>query len=142
MIKLRQIKLHRQKGFTLVTAIFLLVVLAAVGSFMVTIGGTQRTTSVAAVQGARAYQAARSGIEWAIYRVITDGDCSMTNGQSFTTSVSGLNNFTVSLACTPTTHSEAGTNNVNVFVVSSTATFSTYGNLDFVQRRISATISP
>jgi MSHA biogenesis protein MshP len=141
------INLRRQKGFTLVTAIFLLVVLAAVGSFMVTIGGTQRTTSVAAVQGARAFQAARSGIEWAIYSIVNAADpvdaCNNTvDPSSFTTSVSGLNGFTVSLACTPTTHSEAGTNNVNVFVISSTATFSTYGNLDFVQRRISATISP
>jgi len=52
-----------QSGFLLVTAIFLLVVLAALGAFILTISGTQQTSSALDVQGARAYQAARAGIE-------------------------------------------------------------------------------
>ena len=56
---------NRQSGFLLVTAIFLLVILAALGAFILTISGTQQTSSALDVQGARAYQAARAGIEWA-----------------------------------------------------------------------------
>lgn len=54
-----------QCGFLLVTAIFLLVILAALGAFILTISGTQQTSSALDVQGSRAYQAARAGIEWA-----------------------------------------------------------------------------
>jgi MSHA biogenesis protein MshP len=141
------IAMRRQKGFSLVTAIFLLVVLATVGGFMVTIGGTQRTTSIAAIQGARAYQAARSGIEWAVYSIINAPDpviaCTNTiDPGNFALSVTGLNNFTVTLECTPTTHSEGGTNNVHVLSITSEARFGTYGSADFVRRRITATISP
>ena len=51
----------RQRGFTVVTAIFLLVVLAALGGFIATISTTQHIGSALDVSGARAYQAARSG---------------------------------------------------------------------------------
>jgi len=59
-----------QSGFLLVTAIFLLVVLAALGAFILTISGTQQTSSALDVQGARAYQAARAGIDWASYQLL------------------------------------------------------------------------
>lgn len=136
------IRVHRQKGFSLVTAIFLLVILASIGAFMVTIGGTQRTTTVAAIQGARAYQSARSGIEWAIKRVIDDTDCvTVLANPSFTLNVPGANGFTVTVSCTPTPHTEAG-NNFNVYAITSVASFGNYGSADFVRRRITATISP
>ena len=59
-----------QSGFSLVTAIFLLVILASLGAFIVTISGVQQTSSALDVQGSRAYQAARSGIEWGTYQVL------------------------------------------------------------------------
>jgi MSHA biogenesis protein MshP len=62
-----------QCGFLLVTAIFLLVVLASLGAFILTISGTQQTSSALDVQGARAYQAARAGIDWASYQLIQTG---------------------------------------------------------------------
>lgn len=58
-----------QRGFTIVSAIFILVVLAALGAFIVTITTTQQISSALDVQGSRAYQAARSGIEWGVYQV-------------------------------------------------------------------------
>ena len=137
------IKLHKQCGFSLVTAIFLLVILSSIGAFMVTIGGTQRTTTVAAIQGARAFQAARSGIEWAIKRVIDDNNCNaVTMNPTFTLNVPGLNGFTVTLSCDTTMHDEVGTNDVIVYTINSNASYGTYGSADFVRRRITATISP
>jgi MSHA biogenesis protein MshP len=62
-------KYPRQNGFTMVTAIFILVVLAALGAFMVNVSTNQQIGSALDVQGARAYQAARSGIEWGVYQV-------------------------------------------------------------------------
>lgn len=143
------INLSRQNGFSLVTAIFLLVILASIGAFMVTIGGTQRTTTVAAIQGARAFQAARSGIEAAIYSIINTSLpadritlCNNTiDPASFSPTAPDLNNFTVTLDCSTTNHSESGTN-VDIFSITSEARFGTYGGPDFVRRRITATISP
>ena len=59
----------RQRGFTMVSAIFLLVVLAALGAFIVVVSTSQQVGSAMDVQGARAYQAARAGIEWGAYNV-------------------------------------------------------------------------
>ena len=58
--------MNKQAGFTLVTAIFIVVILALLGGYMVSLSGVQRMTTVHALQGAKAYQAARAGIEWAL----------------------------------------------------------------------------
>lgn len=58
-----------QHGFTIVSAIFILVVLAALGAFVVTISTTQQIGSALDIQGTRALMAARSGLEWGVYQV-------------------------------------------------------------------------
>ena len=60
---------QRSAGFALVAAIFLLTVLAALGAFIVSISTNQQMSSAMDVEGERAYQAARSGIEWGVYQV-------------------------------------------------------------------------
>lgn len=64
----------RQRGFAIVTAIFLLVVLAALGAFIVNVSSTQQIGSALDVQGVRAYHAAKSGIDWGIYQVTRNGN--------------------------------------------------------------------
>lgn len=59
---------RRNGGAGLVTAIFLLVVLAGLAVALVAIFTTQRQSAALDEQGARAYQAARTGIEWALLR--------------------------------------------------------------------------
>lgn len=60
---------RRVKGFAIVSAIFILVVLAALGAFIVSISTSQQIGSALDIQGVRAYQAAKSGVEWGIYQV-------------------------------------------------------------------------
>ncbi len=55
-----------QQGFAAIAAIFLVVVLAALGGFMLTFSNTQQLTSAQDIQGSRAYWAARAGLEWAV----------------------------------------------------------------------------
>jgi MSHA biogenesis protein MshP len=57
------------RGFAIVSAIFILVVLAVLGAFIVSISTNQQIGSAIDVQGVRAYQAARAGIEWGLYKV-------------------------------------------------------------------------
>ncbi|MCZ7653378.1 MAG: hypothetical protein M5R42_02480 [Rhodocyclaceae bacterium] len=55
---------RRQGGFSIVTAIFLIVVLAALGAFAVSMFRVQQTTAAYDELGVRGYQAAQAGIEW------------------------------------------------------------------------------
>ena len=61
-----------QRGFSIITAIFLLVVLSFLGIAMVSFSTSQHQSSAMDVMGSRAYQAARAGIEWAAYKVVNE----------------------------------------------------------------------
>jgi MSHA biogenesis protein MshP len=58
-----------QRGFSLISAIFLLVVLAGLGAAMVSFSTMQNQALTMDVMGSRAYQAANAGIEWAAYNI-------------------------------------------------------------------------
>ena len=62
-----------ERGFSLVSAIFLLVVIAALGTFAVTLSTTQQQSAVLDALGSRAYQAARAGIEWGAFQITHSG---------------------------------------------------------------------
>ena len=66
---------ERQRGFAIVSAIFILVVLAALGGFIATVATTQHMGSALDVLGARAYQAARAGTEWGLYQAVKVPSC-------------------------------------------------------------------
>ena len=61
---------RREGGFALVLALFLIVSLAAIGVYLLTITNAQVAAGVQDEQGARAYQAARTGIDWGAYQVL------------------------------------------------------------------------
>ena len=118
------------RGFSLVTAIFLIVILAALGAFMVTFTGLQQTTVQADVLGVRAYYAARAGIDWALYRAL-DPDNTIAPGAAVfaacpvtTPTLTGLGGslapFSVTVTCTPTDATE-GNRNIRVFQITATA---------------------
>jgi len=90
----------RASGAGLVTAIFLLVVLAGLATALVSVFTTQRQSSALDEQGARAYQAARSGIEWGLFRRAGGADC---NGNFALPADSVLAGFAVSVTCTQVT---------------------------------------
>jgi MSHA biogenesis protein MshP len=53
-------------GFAALAAIFLMVVLGALGAFMLSFSTIQHSTSAQDIQGSRAYWAARAGLEWGL----------------------------------------------------------------------------
>jgi MSHA biogenesis protein MshP len=65
----------RQAGVGIVTAIFLLVVLAGLGVAIVGIYTSQQSSANIDLLGARAYQAARAGLEWGIFRQTRNATC-------------------------------------------------------------------
>lgn len=140
-----------QRGFSLVTAIFLLVVLASLGAVMMTFFTAQQQSSALDVMGARAYQASRAGIEWGAYQVLPNSAAAFaTSCRPPTGAVSQvlpalggtLSSFTVTVGCTATAHSEA-TATVTIYQVNSVAATQglAAGNPDYVERQMTVTIS-
>jgi MSHA biogenesis protein MshP len=91
---------RRSAGVGLVTAIFLLVVLAGLGVAMVTIFTSQQQSSTLDVQGARAYQAARAGIEWGLFQRTRNNNCFASSTFALP-STSALSGFSVTVTCKP-----------------------------------------
>lgn len=111
--------LFTQQGVSLITAIFLLVVLAGLAAAMVNVSTTQNAGSAMDVQGARAYQAARTGIEWGVYqRLINSTPCAGTT--SFVPPAPTMSAFTVTVTCVETTYAGA-TPNIIVYQITSNA---------------------
>ena len=126
---------RRQRGFALLVAIFLLVVLSSLGVYIVKVSGIQHQTVNVALLGARAFEAARAGIEWGIYRAIDADACTTT---TLNLTEGGLAGFDVDVTCTSTSHTETG-NTYNLYVINVEARAGTYGNPDYVSRRMRAT---
>jgi MSHA biogenesis protein MshP len=121
-----------QRGFAMVTAIFLLVVLAALGAAMLTFSSTQHAGSAMDVQGARAYQAASAGIEWGAYQALRNSSCAA----STTIPLGGnLADFSLVVGCTATTY---GT--LTAYQITSTAGTGTVGQINRVERQLQARI--
>lgn len=128
-----------QRGFSLVSAIFLLVVIAALGAFAVTISTTQQQGAALDLLGARAYQAARVGIEWGAYQVLQGGGaCApVTALPALPGTLAG---FAVSVTCASTAVSEAAAT-VTIYSLTSTATQGVVATPTYVERQIGVTIA-
>ena len=135
--------LHR--GFALISALFLLVVLAALGVFMVSISSTAHYTALYALQSAKAYYAARSGIEWGAYEALNNG-CAAANNPGLMPGGT-LAGFTVNVTCTdpnPAGYYESQLNppTYHVYVITATAhTTIAFGSPGYASRRIRVTIT-
>lgn len=89
---------RRQAGVGLVTAIFLLVVLAGLGVAMVSLYLSQQASSNVDLLGARAYQAARAGMEWGLFRQTRNASCAPSTRFTLPAG-SSLAGFTVVVRC-------------------------------------------
>lgn len=146
----------RKNGFAVVAAIFLLIVLSALGAFVVSISTTQHAQNALDLQGARAYQAARAGIEWGVWQVMNPENTNPAvapftaqygcAGSPNTLAALGgtLAGFTVSVECSFVDHPDAGVTR-RIYTVTSTAFWGAApaapANPDYVERQVVATVS-
>jgi MSHA biogenesis protein MshP len=142
----------RERGFTLVTALFLLVVLALLGLFIVSVFGLQQSSQALDVSGTRTYAGAQAGIEWALVQVLDPDNndpllvpanpqppnCFSPNPQSVALG-SAFSGIAVSVACSVTTTTELN-RNVAVYLLTATATTGT-GTAFPISRQVTATVS-
>jgi MSHA biogenesis protein MshP len=147
-----------QRGFSIITAIFLLVVLASLGALMTTFFTAQQQSSALDVVGSRAYQAARAGIEWGAFQITQSGVVNSpgvfaTACQSGTSSVpvtpsstqptlagTPLSSFSLADSCYATSNVEGSPWVYTITATASGVNGATPGSTDYVERVMQASI--
>lgn len=131
------------RGFSLISAIFLLVALSGLAVFLATMSSVQHATVQLSLQGERAHFAAMSGIEWALHQIVNLGgaglDC--TPGTvSFALTDASLNGFAVSLSCSSQPVTE-GARNYTLYSLTAIGSRGALGSYGHVSRTILATVA-
>ena len=99
--------LRKQTGVALVTAIFLLVILAGLAVAVVSLTSSQQAGVVKDEMGTRAYLAAKAGVQWALYTALqpannnpfTQLNCAAAPFTFRMPDDTTLSNFTVTVTC-------------------------------------------
>ncbi|WP_296447343.1 hypothetical protein [Rhodoferax sp. UBA5149] len=130
-----------QQGFAAIAAIFLVVVLAALGGFMLTFSNTQQLTSAQDVQGSRAYWAARAGLEWALVAVPA-GPALCPNAVA--TPVAGppspIEGFAIQIRCSRNAYAEGGAIRTIYTFESIASAGGAVAGVGYVERSLSASM--
>jgi MSHA biogenesis protein MshP len=134
---------HAQRGFLVIAAVFLLVVLAGLVAYLTTVSTTSQAASAADVNASRAYQAARAGVEWGAFQVLqAGGSCVASTPKTFSGTLAP---FTATVTCTESDIAE-GAATVKAYTIVSTACNeppcpnTTTASSTYVERQISVSI--
>jgi MSHA biogenesis protein MshP len=170
----RGIKTHLlargQRGASIIAAIFMLLLFAALAAYMVSMTSSANIASAQDVQGARAYQAAQAGLEWGLLQVLDPNNATVSAMVSpYGSGAAGWPNmpvcpadtalvvdgFSVTVRCArfplgavgpagPPVYTEAGgTRSIIVYELTSTAqtSGSAIGSVGYVEREVAASAS-
>jgi MSHA biogenesis protein MshP len=127
----------------LVSAIFLIAVLAGMGIALMNLSDTEQDTASKGNLAAKVYYGAKAGLDWGIQQAIAAGSCV---GSSFTLTQGALNGVAVTVTCTAAAQGATncgltGTSTCNTYYLTSVATLGTLGTLAYAERRLEATVS-
>lgn len=141
-----------QRGFAIPAAIFIVVILAALAAFLVSVGGGQQLGHAQDVAGIRAFQAAKSGVDWGVFQVLNTSGAFRTACNTGATSqnlpaLRNMEGFSVVVECVARNDNE-GAGTLRSYRVTATAcstaacpnTAADLPNL-YVERRISAVVA-
>jgi len=133
-------------------ALFMIVSLAAIGVYLLTVSTGQLEAGIQDEQGARAYQAARTGIDWGAYQMLRNSgsafatDCAnggIANSQTLTLS-QGLTGFYAEVSCLRVGNETEGAATVSAYLLTSTGcNASPCGTLGptYVERQLQLTLT-
>lgn len=130
--------LRRPRGFALVAALFVIIVITLVIAAMARLSTTQHGSNSLALQQARAYQAARAGLEWGISRAVNAGSC---GNSAVSMAAGGLSEFSVSLTCSSNSYTDDTGSPLRLCRLSASAQNGSPGSRpDYAFRRLSAMV--
>ncbi len=122
----------RQHGFGLVAAMFVIIIITAVITAMARLAETQNATNSLALQQARAYQAARAGLEYGIAQVLAGGACAGFD----------LDDFAIGVTCVahPGVWVAEENQTVTFYSINATAEYGAAGSPDYAYRKLTAVV--
>lgn len=131
----------KQGGVSIITAIFLLLLMAGLAAMMANVISTSHLTSAEDVLGARAYQAARGGAEWGLYQVMDPGNATATSATAalppcFASATPPGLGATVSVSCSAKDYLE-GVKRIRIYQIVSIATINGPGMV--IERQVEVT---
>ena len=143
-----------ERGFLIIAAVFLLVVLAGLVAYLTSVSSTSQAASAADFNSARAYQAARAGAEWGSYRILQgpggagtfEAQCAAGTATARNISIgTAPSDFVATVNCTGAALTEGGVT-VTAYAIKSTGcnqptcpTVTTSGT--YVEREVSLTLT-
>jgi len=120
---------------------FLIIVIAGAITALWRMSVTQSATNSLSLQQARAYQAARAGIEWGVSRALS-GSCSEVNPSFTPDGFAG--SFRVDVSCLketgPSDLPEEGIQEIVFYTITSEAEYASVGNPDHAYRQLQAVV--
>ena len=131
----------RQGGFSLVVAIFVVLVLAALAMFALRVTATQQQTADFSLLNARAQAAADAGIEYGINQALIAATC---GGPATVLNLNavGLQGFTVTVTCAPSNHQiGAAPTTYHAYAITAVAQLGTYGSSGYVAHTSTRTVN-
>ena len=129
MKRTERARFSRQGGFSIVSAIFIVTVLAALAAFSMSISAVQHSSTALSLHSVRVNLAAYSGTEWGIAYVKNNNACPVT-GSNFV-----ISSFTVTVTrCNQSALITEGTDTYRSYTLRLTAssTGKVLGDTDFV----------
>lgn len=111
--------MKQEKGFVIVSAVVIVVMLAIFGVAMALMGSLQQRQSALDLDTSRAYQAAKTGIDWGLYQIQTPALPPACTTTSFNAG-GELSRFTITVQCSQTSVND-GAQPLIVYVVQSNA---------------------
>lgn len=127
---------RRQRGFAIIAAIVILVILAGLAGFVVSLSTSQNITLAQDVQGARAYQAARAGVEYGLARWLSTNPSVSTNCPTVSGQAVSELGFSFDLTGTHTTSSGIGFCELTATARPTGMTSANAGSIGYIERQI------
>lgn len=137
-----------QRGVSVITAVFIMLLLGVISALMVNLMSTAHMTSAQDIEGSRAYQAAQAGVEWGLYHVLDPLNTTSLPVMPACPAppiLPVIDGFTVSLTCdrfpdNANVYTE-GDRSITVYRLVATANKGTLGTPGFIERQITVTAS-
>lgn len=123
------LSIKKQSGVSVVTAIFLVVILALMGAGMVSILTTSQQSISQEITSAKTYMAGRSCLQWGMYQAVYDADPWTNDPHTLNFNNSGLIN-----ARCATTFEIINNDGLRFYNITTTANFGNVNDPEFSQR--------
>lgn len=109
----------RQRGVSLITGIFLLLLMSVLAAALVSIVSTAHLNAAADIDGIRAYQAARAGAEWGMFQLDPNAS-GAARPPCFPVSTPPVPGHVVTVTCASNDYTEGG-RNIRIYRITSLA---------------------